>query len=127
MNNDNEPPYSGKGLHFSAFIILVTTLSVAFPCIEYYSVEALVNHALALKHQHLWCLTVTIVLHVVSVQLSTSMELYNFMVFGAFCHAVSQFLRLGCVLYVTALEAYWYTEASAALLLSLIKQLVFNH
>ena len=32
---------------------------------------------------------------------------------------VSQFLRLGCVLYVTALEAYWCTEASAALLLSL--------
>ena len=27
-------------------------------------------------------------LYVVSVQLSTSMELYNFMVFGAFCHAV---------------------------------------
>ena len=33
---------------------------------------------------------------------------------------VSQFLRLSCVLYVTALEAYWCTEASAALLLSLV-------
>ena len=34
------------------------------------------------------------------------------------CTHVSQFLRLDCVLYVTALEAYWCTEASAALLLS---------
>ena len=34
------------------------------------------------------------------------------------CTQLSQFLRLGCVLYVTALEAYWRTEASAALLLS---------
>ena len=34
------------------------------------------------------------------------------------CTHVSQFLRLGCVLYVTTLEAYWCTEASAALLLS---------
>ena len=33
-------------------------------------------------------------------------------------------MRLGCVLYVTALEAYWCTEASAALLLSLCKLLV---
>ena len=55
-----------------ALVILVTTLSVAFPCIEYYSMEALAEHALALRHQHLWCLT-TVVLHVVSVQLSTSM------------------------------------------------------
>ena len=52
--------------------ILVTTLSVAFPCIEYYSMEALAEQALALRHQHLWCL-ITVVLHVVSVQLSTSM------------------------------------------------------
>ena len=36
------------------------------------------------------------------------------------CTHVSQFLRLGCVLYVTAPEAYWCTEASAALLLSLL-------
>ena len=37
------------------------------------------------------------------------------------CTHVSQFLRLGCVLYVvTALEAYWCTKASAALLLSLV-------
>ena len=47
------------------------------------------------------------------------------MAFGAFCHAVhiiyvSQFLMLSCILYVTALEAYWYTEASAALLLSFL-------
>ena len=35
------------------------------------------------------------------------------------CTHVSQFLRLGCVPYVTALEACWCTEASAALLLSL--------
>ena len=35
------------------------------------------------------------------------------------CTHVSQFLWLSCVLYVTALEAYWCTEASAALLLSL--------
>ena len=48
----------------------------AFPCIEYYSMEALAEHALALRHQHLWCLT-TVVLHVVSVQLSTSMQMYN--------------------------------------------------
>ena len=27
----------------------------AFPCIEYYSMEALAEHALALRHQHLWC------------------------------------------------------------------------
>ena len=39
--------------------ILVTTLSVAFPFIEYYSMEALAEHALALKHQHLWCLIVS--------------------------------------------------------------------
>ena len=62
-------------------------------------------------------------LHVVSVQLSTSMELYNFMVFGAFCHAVhtseSVLEARLCSVYVTALEAYWCTEASAALLLSL--------
>ena len=36
-----------------ALVILVTTLSVAFPCIEYYSMEALAEHALALRHQHL--------------------------------------------------------------------------
>ena len=53
-----------------ALVILVTTLSVAFPCIEYYSLEALAEHVLALRHQHLWCVT-TVVLHVVSVQLST--------------------------------------------------------
>ena len=51
------------------------------------------------------------------------------MVFGAlisvmYCEHVTQFLRLGCVLYVTALEAYWCTEASAALLLSLLQQLL---
>ena len=50
-----------------ALVILVTTLSVAFPCIEYYSMEAVAKHALALRHQHLWCLT-TVVLHVVRVQ-----------------------------------------------------------
>ena len=59
-----------------ALVILETTLSVAFPCIEYYSMEALAEHALALRHKHLWCLT-TVVLHVVSVQLSTSMQMYN--------------------------------------------------
>ena len=32
---------------------------------------------------------------------------------------VSQSLRLSCILYVSALEVYWCTEASAALLLSL--------
>ena len=68
----------GQGLCYGwpfneALDILVTTLSVAFPCIEYYSMEALPEHALALRHQHLWCLT-TVVLHVVSVQLSTSMQ-----------------------------------------------------
>ena len=42
------------------------------------------------------------------------------------CTQVSQFLWLGCVLYVTALEAYWCTEASAALLLSFIKKIFFN-
>ena len=47
-----------------ALVILVTTLSVAFPCIECYSMEALAKHALALRHQHL-----LLVLHVVSVQL----------------------------------------------------------
>ena len=50
--------------------------------------------------------------------------------FGAFCHAVmcvSQFLRLSCILYVTALEAYWCTEASAALLLSLNQCFFFQH
>ena len=59
-----------------ALVTLVTTLSVAFPCIEYYSMEALAEHALVLRHQHLWCLT-TVVLHVVGVQLSTSMQMYN--------------------------------------------------
>ena len=39
------------------------------------------------------------------------------------CTQVSQFLWLGCVLYVTALEAYWCTEASAALLLSFLSGL----
>ena len=42
-----------------ALVMLVTILSVAFPCIEYYSMEALAEHALALRHQHLWCLTIT--------------------------------------------------------------------
>ena len=32
-------------LWHEALVILVTTLSVAFPCIEYYSVEALAEHA----------------------------------------------------------------------------------
>ena len=32
-----------------ALVILVTTLSVAIPCIEYYSMEALAKHALALS------------------------------------------------------------------------------
>ena len=59
-----------------ALVALVTTLSVAFPCIEYYSMEALVEHALVLRHQHLGCLT-TVVLHVVVVRLSTSMQMYN--------------------------------------------------
>ena len=35
---------------------------------------------------------------------------------------MSHFLRLDCTLYVTALEAYWCTEASAALLLSFIRE-----
>ena len=48
----------------------------------------------------------------VSVQLST-------IAWNVQCTQVSQFLRLGCVLYVTALEAYWCTGASTALLLSL--------
>ena len=39
-----------------ALVIVVTTLSVAFPCVEYYSMA---KHALALRHQHLWCLTIT--------------------------------------------------------------------
>ena len=64
------------GHHHEALVILVTTLSVASPCIEYYSMEALAEHALALRQQHLWCLT-TVVLQVVSVQLSTSMQMYN--------------------------------------------------
>ena len=34
---------------------------------------------------------------------------------------MSQFLRLGCVLYATVFEANWCTEASAALLLSIDK------
>ena len=34
-----------------ALVTLVTTLSVAFPCIEYYS---LAEFALALRHQHFW-------------------------------------------------------------------------
>ena len=59
-----------------ASVIRVTTLSVAFPFIEYYSMEGLAEHALALRHQHLRCLT-SVVLHVVSVQLSASMQLYN--------------------------------------------------
>ena len=83
--------------------ILVTTLSVAFPCIEYYSMEAL-----ALRHQHLWCLT-TVTIASVTVQLSTSMRRYNqwSLVLSVMqCTHVSQFLRLGCVLYVTAFEAY---------------------
>ena len=42
-----------------ALVILVTILSVAFPCIDYYLMEALAKHALVLRHQHLWCLTVT--------------------------------------------------------------------
>ena len=47
-------------ISYEALVILVTTLSVAFPCIEYYSMEALAKHATAsaLRHQHLWCLTV---------------------------------------------------------------------
>ena len=56
-------------------------------------------------------------LHVVSVQYANVL----LMVFGASvmqCTNVSQFSRLGYVLYVTALEAYWCTEALAALLLS---------
>ena len=61
-------------------VILVTTMSVAFPCIEYYSMEAL-----ALRHQHLWCLT-TVVLHVVSVQLLVCKCTINGP--GSFCHAV---------------------------------------
>ena len=65
-----------------AIVLLVTTLSVAFPCIEYYSMEALTEHALALRHQYLWCLT-TVVLHVISVQLS--MQMYNKMVLDALC------------------------------------------
>ena len=59
----------------------------------------------------------------VCVQLSTSMQMYNqwSLVLSVMQYKhVSQFLRLGCVLYVTALEAYWCTEASAALLLSLL-------
>ena len=43
-----------------ALVILVTTLSVAFPSKEYYSMKALAEHALAL-----------------SMQLSTSMQMYN--------------------------------------------------
>ena len=35
--------------------MLVTTLSFAFPCIEYYPIAALAKHALALRHQHLGC------------------------------------------------------------------------
>ena len=69
-----------------ALVILVTTLSVAFLCIEYYSMEALAEHALALRHQHLWCLT-TIVLHVVSVQLITRMQMYNY---WSLVHSVMQ-------------------------------------
>ena len=60
----------------------------------------------------------------VSVQFSISVELYNFMVFGAFCHAVhtseSVLVARLCSVYVTAIEAYWCTEASAALLPSLL-------
>ena len=49
------PESSWDGWPFKeALVILVTTLSVAFPCIEYYSMEALAEHALALRHQHLW-------------------------------------------------------------------------
>ena len=60
---------------YEALVILVTTLSVAFPCLEYYSMEVLAEHALALRHQHLWCLTTTsVTCGLVSVQLSTSME-----------------------------------------------------
>ena len=61
----------------------------------------------------------------VSVQLSTralnctiSWSLVHFVMQ---CTRVSQFFRLGCVMYVTALEAYWCTEASAALLLSFVR------
>ena len=107
-----------------ALKILVTTLSVAFPFTEYYSMEALAEHVLALRHQHLWCLT-TVVLHVVGVHLRTSMQMYNYwsLVFSVMQYThVSQFLRLGCVLYVTALEAYWCTDVSVALLLSLVMQ-----
>ena len=39
---------------YEALVILVTTLSVAFQCIKFYSVEALAEHTLALRHQHLW-------------------------------------------------------------------------
>ena len=39
---------------------IVTTLSVAFPCLEYCSMEAVAAHALALRHQHLWCLTTVV-------------------------------------------------------------------
>ena len=42
-----------------SLVILVTTLSVVFTCIEYYSMEALAKHALALRRGHLWCLTIT--------------------------------------------------------------------
>ena len=57
-----------------ALVVLVTTLSVAFPCIQYYSMEALAEHALAIRHQHLWCLT-TVVLHVVSVLLTRAEDM----------------------------------------------------
>ena len=50
------PEGSCNGWPFNeALVILVTTLSVAFPCIEYYLIEALAEHAQALRHQHLWC------------------------------------------------------------------------
>ena len=59
-----------------ALVILETILSVAFrnPRIEFYSMEVLAENALALRHQHHWCLTI-VVLHVVSVQLSTIMQM----------------------------------------------------
>ena len=96
-------------------VILVTTLSVAFPCIEYYSMEALAEHALAPRYQHLWCWT-TVVLHVFSVPLSVMQRT---------CESVLEARRCS-VLHVTALEAYWCTEASAALLLSFVQFLLCN-
>ena len=47
-----------QALVSEALVILVTTLSVSFPCIECYSMEASAEYALALRHQHLWCLII---------------------------------------------------------------------